>query len=89
MHECVEDGASADHHLVVRRIDGELFRPQSFQRGNITRQRGDPFLVVERAYVLFIGTTILHHGDHSPGPTTSRRSATQVLIRCSMTRESS
>ena len=62
-YERIEDRASTHHHLVVRRIDGKVFRPEPFQRRDITRQGGGPFLVVERADALFVRVAILCHGE--------------------------
>ena len=61
--ERVEDGALPDHYLVVRRIEDELFGPQSFQGGTIAIQGGNPFLIVERAHELFVRLVILCHDD--------------------------
>ena len=53
----------SDHDLIVRRIEDELFGPQSLQSGNIALQSGNAFLVVERTHELLIRLAILCHGD--------------------------
>ena len=64
-YERLEDRPSSDHHLVVRRIDDELLGPEPLERGDIALQRGNPFLVVERAHVILVRAAILCHG-HRP-----------------------
>jgi len=45
--EGVQNRAPARHHLVVWRIDDELFGPESFQGWNVTMQRGNALLVIK------------------------------------------
>ena len=54
VHERIHNGRPTDGDLAVRRVHDELLRPELFKCGNIARQRGRTFLVIERANERFI-----------------------------------
>jgi hypothetical protein len=64
MHERVENGPSAHDHAVVRCIHGEVLGPEPLDRGQVPRQRRDPFLIVKLADESFVRAGILRHSDH-------------------------
>src|SRR4051794_5678423 len=46
-YERIQDGALPGDHPVVRRINGEVVRPEPFKSRNIALQSGDPLLIVK------------------------------------------
>jgi hypothetical protein len=62
-HEHIEYVFAAGHNPVIGRIDGELRRPQPFERFQVTPESGDAFLIVQQPYVRFVSSCILSHGE--------------------------
>lgn len=47
-NECIEIGLAAYNNAIVRRVHREMFRPKLTQGISVSRQGGDPFLIIAR-----------------------------------------